>query len=199
MPHLQNVYLSPNFDSGDLRSDQFCDTLISKSVGENSQYSSALQIHPNKPNSFSFFTVLDDLRESFDWWQLRRPPRSLRGYFRSWILFCKYLLIEKRCTHADGLTAFRSSKRIDWYATWPILVTSRPNRSKAVFVLKGIIRPFPKLGLFSGKGRQSRLMAWCGAFCLKIALLANARPSKLISLPAETCTEQIASTCTKSS
>ena len=65
--------------------------------------------------------------------------------------------------------------------------------------LKGIIRPFSKiLELFSRNGRQSWQMAGSDVFCLKIALHANARPSKLIRLPASTYSEQLASTCTKS-
>ena len=64
-------------------------------------------------------------------------------------------------------------------------------------VLKGIIRVYSKiLELFSGNDRQSRQMAGSDVFCLKIALLANARPPKLIRLPAGTCAEEIASTCT---
>ena len=46
-------------------------------------------------------------------------------------------------------------------------------------------------------GRQSRLTVGCNVFCLKTAVLANARLPKFISLPASACTEQIASTCTK--
>ena len=41
-------------------------------------------------------------------------------------------------------------------------------------------------------------MAGSDVFCLKIALLANARSPKLIRLPAGTCADEIASTCTNS-
>ena len=44
-------------------------------------------------------------------------------------------------------------------------------------VIKGIIRPFSKnLELFSGNGRQSWQMEGSDVFCLKLVLLANAKP-----------------------
>ena len=70
---------------------------------------------------------------------------------------------------------------------------------EATVLLKGIIRPFPKIfELFSGNDRQSWRMAGSDVFYLKIALLAYARPSKLIRLPTSSCAKQIARTCRKS-
>ena len=65
---------------------------------------------------------------------------------------------------------------------------------KRLFPVEGIIRHFPKIvELFWGNSIQSWQMAWSDVFCLKIAMLANPRPSKLIRLSAGTCTEQISS------
>ena len=88
-----------------------------------------------------------------------------------------------RHTHSIGDIALETATLVVTPANW----------------IKGIIRPFPKiLELFSRNGRQSWQMAWNEVFCLKIALLANARPSKLTRLPASTCAKQIASAWRKS-
>ena len=57
------------------------------------------------------------------------------------------------------------------------------------FDVKGIIRPLGKFWeLFTGN-RKNWQMAWSIVFCLKIAWLASARPSKYIPLPSDIYTE----------
>ena len=54
-----------------------------------------------------------------------RSSEATRGYLKSWIVFANNFWLE-RDRHAVGLIAFLSSRRIVWYATWPIWVTSWP-------------------------------------------------------------------------
>ena len=113
--------ISRNFDIDDLRSDQFGDLSITSQWGN---------MHMLPVSNMRFETALffqNHDMSAHRWWSRCScwpvtPVKVIWGHQRSRILFLSITFDRmERYSGAHGLIVFVSSRRIDWYAIWPML------------------------------------------------------------------------------